>query len=304
MNSCDDIHVVYLIEDQGNPYIGITIARRFDDRKASHLHSGRFSKSFTMTQIYSSRDRSHIEDMEEEFIKIYDSFREGLNLTESGKGWGHNSRNFTTLGFSFSEESRAKMSKSRKKAIKEGRVTVPICPTHILQEVGRKSKGSTRFQKVTKELAVAIIKTYISRPRLEDGFYDKQQAKENNIFMSYKAAFFYKKANEYGVRESAIREIIEMKSYRQESNINRNTHHKMDFNKATKIRCEYESQVPLDDVLLSSQKSWYSSYERAFAAAYSDYFGVSNVTIYNIIKNKTGKYQTCWVEAESEKHPD
>lgn len=305
MNSCEDIHVVYLIEDQGSPYIGITITRRFENRKASHCHSGRFSDDFTMTVIYSSKDRDHIEDMEEEFIRIYDSYHNGLNLTESGKGWGHKSKKFTTLGFRFSEESKARMSESRKKAIREGRATVPVCPTHILQEVGSRSKGSCRFQKVTKDLAIEIIKTYINRPHLGDGFYDKHYAKANNIFMSYKAAFLSQKAIEYGVRERAIGEILEMKSYRQETNPNRNNNHKMDFYKAEKIRNEFNERVPLDGVSYSSQKSWYSSYERAFSAAYSDYFGVSNVTIYNIIKkSKEGKYSSCWIEAESQKHPD
>lgn len=305
MNYYNDIHVVYLIEDQGIPYIGMTSIRRFNSRKSSHHHSGRFSDGFTMTPIYSSKDRNHIEDMEEEFIKMYDSYHNGLNLTESGKGWGHNSRKFTTHGFSFSEESKAKMSESRKKAIREGRAKAPVCPTHILQEVGRRSKGSVRFNKVTEDLAIEIIRTYISRPRLKDGFYDVHYAKTNNIFMSYKSAFFHKKAKEYEVRESAIREILEMTTYRQEKNINRHNRHKMDFHKAETIRYEYETRISLDGVSISSQKSWYSSYERAFSAAYSDYFGVSNVTIYNIIvKSKKGKYASCWRKAESEKHSD
>lgn len=51
---------------------------------------------------------------EERFIAEYDSYSNGLNCTKKGKGRSECDR-FNTLGFVFSEESRAKMSASAKR---------------------------------------------------------------------------------------------------------------------------------------------------------------------------------------------
>lgn len=80
-----------------------------------HRNSDRFAGTgFTVTILNESKTREYIETLEEYYIEYYDSFQNGLNETKSGKGWGHNSTNFTTLGMKFSKEQRKKMSESHK----------------------------------------------------------------------------------------------------------------------------------------------------------------------------------------------
>lgn len=81
-----------------------------------HKRSKRFrDDSFDYQILESSTNRSYIEQREEYWIAEKDTYKSGLNETIEGKGWGHNSTNFTTRGFIFSDESRKKMSESAKK---------------------------------------------------------------------------------------------------------------------------------------------------------------------------------------------
>lgn len=97
------------------PYIGITIRDRISQRKSAHRRDERFiNDDFTFKILEESTNRKYIESREEYWVNKFDSFSNGLNKTYSGKGNHHNSDNFTTLNFIFSEESRIKMSKSAK----------------------------------------------------------------------------------------------------------------------------------------------------------------------------------------------
>lgn len=103
------MHHVYLItRDDGKQYVGIT--NNLSRRKAAHKMDNRFkNRHFIMESIFESENRNECEKIEEEKIKEYDTFYNGLNKTISGKGQHHNSKNFTTLGKKFSSESKEKM---------------------------------------------------------------------------------------------------------------------------------------------------------------------------------------------------
>lgn len=96
------------------PYVGITSKNRLKIRIGAHKRSERFAGIGFSTEILDeSSDRTYIEKREEYWIEKYDSFHNGLNCTKEGKGYS-NSALFTTNGFKFSEESKAKMSKAAK----------------------------------------------------------------------------------------------------------------------------------------------------------------------------------------------
>lgn len=122
--SNDETHLVYLLKRKSDKkqYVGITIQRQLRQRMGNHKRSVRFREdSFDVTILEESFDRKYIEEREEYWIDNLNTFTEGLNDTASGKGWGHNSPNFTTLGYIYSDESRKKMSDSAKeRAVKEG----------------------------------------------------------------------------------------------------------------------------------------------------------------------------------------
>ena len=80
-----------------------------------HKRSNRFKNDeFDVTVLEESVDRNYIEQREEYWIEKLDTWKNGLNESSSGKGYGHNSPNFTTLGYKFTDVQREKMSKSAK----------------------------------------------------------------------------------------------------------------------------------------------------------------------------------------------
>ena len=109
--------MVYLLKRKSDSklYVGITSKRRLKTRMADHKRSRRFfGDDFEMTILAESTDRAHIEALETEYVQHYNTHEEGLNSSAGGKGHGHNSPRFTTLGYIYSEESRQKMSKKAK----------------------------------------------------------------------------------------------------------------------------------------------------------------------------------------------
>lgn len=81
-----------------------------------HKRSNKFKNiGFDYKILEESTDRNYIEKREEYWIKRLKTFTEGLNSTILGKGYGHNSPRFTTLGYTFSEDSRKKMSEAAKR---------------------------------------------------------------------------------------------------------------------------------------------------------------------------------------------
>lgn len=120
----EEVHLVYLLKRRSDSqlYVGITMKKRMKQRFGDHKRSKRFKDcGFDYQILEESTDRSYIEKQEEYYINKYDTYQNGLNESPQGKGWGHNSSNFTTLGYVYSEESRKKMSESAKKrAEREG----------------------------------------------------------------------------------------------------------------------------------------------------------------------------------------
>ena len=116
--------VVYLLKRKSDSeqYVGITLKRRLKQRMGYHKRSLRFRDSgFDIEILEESADRSYIEAQEEYWIEKLDTYNNGLNESPSGKGCGHNSPNFTTLGYVYSDESRELMSlAAKKRAAKEG----------------------------------------------------------------------------------------------------------------------------------------------------------------------------------------
>ncbi len=112
--------VVYMLtRADGLKYIGIT--KNLKGRINQHSKSSRFSQyqlidyKILYTGYYKDCER-----LEEYYIKKYNTYKNGLNMTESGKGKNKDCT-FSTLGYKFSEESKKKMSDSHKKRIeKEG----------------------------------------------------------------------------------------------------------------------------------------------------------------------------------------
>ena len=108
--------VVYKItREDGLEYIGVTTNIR--SRLSSHKKSLRFSK-FGIKEysiLYESDEYEECLKQETYYIKVFNTYKSGLNVTKDGKGLNGEECKFNTLGYVFSEDSRKKMSISRKK---------------------------------------------------------------------------------------------------------------------------------------------------------------------------------------------
>tara|TARA_B110000503_G_C7051735_1_gene372635 strand:+ start:72 stop:755 length:684 start_codon:yes stop_codon:yes gene_type:complete len=103
-------YVYKITRKDGLEYIGISVdvKRRF----AVHEKSNRFAIGIDKKEILSECDSyEEAEDLEEKYISEYDTYNNGLNLTEDGKSSGGK---FNTLGHKFSDKSKKKMSLSAK----------------------------------------------------------------------------------------------------------------------------------------------------------------------------------------------
>lgn len=108
--------VVYkLTRGDGLEYIGVTT--NFKSRLSSHKRSLRFSK-FGIKEysiLYENADYEECLKQETYYIKVFDTYKLGLNVTKDGKGLNGEECKFNTLGYVFSSTSKEKMSVSKKK---------------------------------------------------------------------------------------------------------------------------------------------------------------------------------------------
>lgn len=110
-------YIIYkLTRSDGKIYIGTTDTKNFSNRMSQHKSTERFrNHSFNIEIVAQSNDDAILSE-ESSYIEKFNSMTpNGLNLTRSGKGSGHNSLKFTTRGYRFSEESRKKMSEAAKR---------------------------------------------------------------------------------------------------------------------------------------------------------------------------------------------
>lgn len=112
-------------------------------RMGDHKRSKRFrDDEFTIEILEKSTDREYINEREEYWIQKLDTYKNGLNESWSGKGYGHNSSNFTTQGYIFSEESRKKMSESAKKR----------CDSNKMREISKSQWDDPEIRKHHSEI--------------------------------------------------------------------------------------------------------------------------------------------------------
>jgi predicted GIY-YIG superfamily endonuclease len=104
--------VVYEItRDDGQKYIGKTSSNRIKQRMRSHRNGSIFKDhDFTYRILYECVTHDEVLEAETRLIREYDTYNSGLNKTPTGKGYGHSSPNFSTLGRKYSESSKKKMS--------------------------------------------------------------------------------------------------------------------------------------------------------------------------------------------------
>ena len=164
-------HILYkLTRDDGQIYIGITIDYRFKNRMSQHRSSNNFKgHCFEYEILMEDEARDIIESAETEAVKLYNTYENGLNKSEGGKGCGHNSPNFNTIGFKFSKESRKKMSESAQARVRNEAPNVRrdrMLKVHLENpEIRKKQSLRQRGKVMSSKLTTLDIKN------IQDNFY-------------------------------------------------------------------------------------------------------------------------------------
>lgn len=212
-------YVVYkLTRSDGKIYIGITEKHRFKKRINEHKVTTKFKGYGFFSEILEENPNyDYICKKEEEYIKLYDSYFNGLNNTLSGKGQSDSvgRPKFTTKGFKFSEESKKKMSETRKRLFAEGKLKawnkgqVGCFSSESLQKMSHNNKVR-RHSKLTKEEVTEILEIYFLKPKIEG----VGKPSKNGRPMSYDVAFSNLYAPKYNVTPNNIKNIIQGKNWK------------------------------------------------------------------------------------------
>lgn len=206
--------IVYLIHREDNQkYIGSSNTARIDKRMYDHKRTPRFQNfSFTYEILYMTDNYDHCLDVEEILIAEYDTYHNGLNDTPNGRG-NHRSKNFTTLGYVFSESSRKKMSESAKKRPRKRGYKMTPCSEELKRKRSENSKGeNSSTAKLTEKDVIEILRLYQSRPDLSDK-YPIGKIMRNGRSYTYEHAFSNEYADRYGICNNNVRNIITRKNW-------------------------------------------------------------------------------------------
>jgi predicted GIY-YIG superfamily endonuclease len=200
-------YIVYIItRDDNKKYVGTTNIDRIKKRMDAHKIDKRFvNHNFTYKIAFETDNINESYEMEEYFIKIYDTFYNGLNKSLNGRGW-NKSKKFTTLGYKFSAESRKKMSLSRKKGIKEGRIIVSR--PHTEETKKRLSKIRKGKQWGPTKLSLEQVMEIRSLYNKNDNIPGVGVTQRNGVKMSYIQAFCKKYSPVYNVSVQTIKSIV------------------------------------------------------------------------------------------------
>jgi len=170
-----------------------------------HSKSKRFNGfDFSYEIIFESENHDLVLEKEKEFIKIYDTYYNGLNESLDGSG-NHNAPNFTTLGFTFSDKSKKKMSDSHRKRFKNGATSPMLGKTHsdeVKKEWSRKRKGRVWSKKFDEETVKSLLIEYKQTP-VED-----TEISKNGRPLDHLRKFCNKNAKKYNMSSANIRKII------------------------------------------------------------------------------------------------
>lgn len=199
--------------ENGKSYVGIT-KRGMETRWKQHVnHASRGSlypfhcainkygaEAFTHEILFVSetQDYAELQEMEQHFIKYFNTKRIGYNLTDGGEG---------TLGFKFNEESRQRM---RDAAKNRDRDTYSKGHSHSVtqrQKWSEERKGvSTQHNKKLTDLDVRqiIIDCHVHKVAMK-GVGTKSANGKLNTYASQFSKYY---GELYGVNPNAIRQII------------------------------------------------------------------------------------------------
>lgn len=229
--------VVYKItRGDGLEYVGITT--NLKSRLYSHQKSERFSMGIQRTEVLYESTYENCQDAEPIYISVFDTYKNGLNVTPDGKGNHKESTSFNTYGYKFSEKSK-KLMGDRKRG--RTQMSIPGVGTYIWcdrndidhyislgyvhgnknskcvhseeykQRLRIERMGSKGHNAILNEVIVReIIREYTSGTELVGVGVVQRNGKK----LSYEQAFCLQKSEKYGVSSAVLRTIVRKKCWK------------------------------------------------------------------------------------------
>ena len=200
-------YVYKLTRSDGLEYIGITMSLK--RRLGEHKRSARFSVGIKNYDILFEGDYQECEKREEYYIQFYNTHKNGLNVTKSGKG-KNDIDNFNTFGYKFSEKSKEKMRKAK----------IGIVPWNkgislsedIRKQMSEKRKGKIHSSKLKEDQVKEIKLLYNNKAKVNDE-YKIGSIGKNGIEITYELLFCKHFSQVYNVVPACIKKIILNKSW-------------------------------------------------------------------------------------------
>lgn len=195
--------VVYKITRKDNlEYIGIT--KNMGARVSQHIKSPRFSLGIEKVEVLETAESyEEAEELEEFFIQKFDTWKNGLNLTQTGKGLNEGTK-FNTLGYKFSERSRQKMKDNHWSKTgsytPRGRAASEKQRAH-LTKIAKERQVRT---KLSKQDVVAILTNFKNRPHLEG----VGHVAANGRKLTYERLFAKSCCGDYDITSAQLMNII------------------------------------------------------------------------------------------------
>lgn len=211
---------IYLIErEDGLKYVGQTV----DIRKRLHSHSTskRFEKfkikSFDVIDTASTKEEAY--DKEKLWIKYYDTFNNGLNMTDTG-GYGHkgHSLKFSTTGISYTKNTKwynnghtniRAFEGDQPGGFELGRIKHQWTYNHTEEYKKKKSvdsKGKVFSRKISEEIIRELLSAYKLRPALDN--VGERVGITKSMVLSYERAFSNFYAEKFGISANRIFGIL------------------------------------------------------------------------------------------------
>lgn len=179
---------------------------------AAHRRSNRFKDDgFEIKILEESTNENYILEREEYWISKLDTFNNGLNESWSGKGYGHNSLNFTTSGYVFTDKQRKKMSESAKKRVNTDKMRQISLDMWADPEKRKHHseirKGRRLRAPLISDETIDLIRKHYEKKK-EDYVLQKMR---NGRISSPSRQFANQFSNYYGISNTFLKDIVENK---------------------------------------------------------------------------------------------
>jgi len=202
-------YLIYKItREDGKIYIGTTNTKRLTSRMHHHRYSKFKGYNFTYEILEQNTSYEYIMNKETEYIKKFNSFKDGLNKSFDGKG-AHLNPKFTTLNYQHTKETKKKISNKLKG--KSSWLKGKHQSEETKKKISESKKGKQSWTKLDKNDVTQILNDYNNKIPLNDDRIGKIM--KNGKRMSYSQVFCQKYGILYNVSPQNIKRIIKKETW-------------------------------------------------------------------------------------------